>query len=193
MFYVAAATAAAGSISNLLQAKDSGKLAQKQAELALQRLAKVREQQQLASVQDARNTSASLFNLQVQSQNAEAGIKLQAAASDTVGASVQDALSTVQVVTGRQEAQVERDYVIGEEERYRSFINEAQATGQEVDALYRGAINQQRSAALGLVGSVASAVGSEVASDVGKNYADNRLKGQGFSTALSNAFSSYLK
>lgn len=193
MAYLLAAGAAASGVLSLLGSKESGKLAVKQSELALQRLGKLRDQQALQSAQDARNTSAALFNIQVNAEAQASTVKLQSAASDTIGASVSDALSTIDIIADRQDSQERFNYSLAEEERFRSFTNEADATGQEVRATLQGAINSQRSALLGLAVNAAGSAASSAAGDIGKGYANNRLAGQGFTTALTNAFGSYLR
>lgn len=193
MFYLAAAGAGLSAVSGLLQSKEQGKVAIAESKAAIQRLGALRDQLSLQSAQNARNTSAALFNVQVQGEQAESQIRLQSASTDTIGASVQDALSTVAVVTGRQEAAERYNYTAAEEELFRTLSSEARATGQEQRANLSAAINSQRSVALG-IGLKAAATGlGSAGEDIGKNYANNRLGGQGFGTALSNAFSSYLK
>lgn len=193
MFWLMAANAGAGLITGAMQGKAAAKLQEKQAELSMRRLAEFRTQQNLQSAQDARNTSAALFNIQIQNQDAKSQVQLQHASADTVGASVSDALSTVDVVTDRAASQAKRDYVVGEEERYRQFMAESAATGAEIKAGYDNVLQQQRNLGLSTALGLATAVAGDKLEKLGGQYADTKLKGQSITSALSSAFSSYLK
>ena len=194
MFWIGAAVSGATSlIAGGAQAKAQGKIADLQAKQSLQRLAKMQEQQDLQSMQDARNTSATLFNIQIDKQQGQSQIQLQSAATDTIGASVQDALSTVDIITDRQESQAKRDYVVAEEERYRSFMQESTATGQEIQAGYSNAIRTSKSVATSALLGIAGSVAGGALEKAGASYADSALKGKSFTSQLSSAFGSYLK
>ena len=193
MFWLGVANAGAGLITGAMQGKAAAKLQEKQAELSMRRLAEFRTQQNLQSAQDRRNTSAALFNIQVQNQDAKSQVQLQHAAADTVGASVSDALSTVDVVTDRAASQTKRDYVVGEEERLRQFMSESNAVGEEIKAGYDNVLQQQRSLGMSAALGIATAAAGDKLEKLGGEYADSKLKGQSFTSALSTAFGSYLK
>lgn len=204
MVWFAIAAAAVSAASSISGTKESARVASKQADLVLQRLAQIRERQALESSQDARNTSNALFNIRQQNAAEKSNIQLQSAASDTIGASVQDALSTVDVVTGRAEAQAFDEYTTAESERLRVFTNETSAAEAETDSLYEGAIEEQRSALLNIFNQGAKSAASYAGNNAGTAYADSRLQGPvnapnqtqqspAVSTSLGNRFSSYLR
>lgn len=97
MIAYAAAKTILGTREDVKAAKDQNKTAMKQ-------LGKEINQINLSRAVSRQRTGQALFNIQVQGQNALSQVGLQAAASDTVGASVQDAVSTVQLTTDRQKA-----------------------------------------------------------------------------------------
>ncbi|QBP32941.1 internal virion protein [Shigella phage Buco] len=80
------------------------KVAKAQNKTAMTQLGKEINQINLERAASRQRTGQALFNIQIQGQNAMSQVGLQAAASGTVGASVQDAVSTVQIATDRQKA-----------------------------------------------------------------------------------------
>lgn len=93
----------------LLGAFDAGtqqKAAMSQNKAAMTQLAKGITQINLQRTASRQRTAQALYNTQLQSEQAQSQIGLQAAASGTIGASVQDAVSTVNVQSDRQEASI---------------------------------------------------------------------------------------
>lgn len=197
MFYLAAAGFGLSTISNLLQSKEQGKLAIAQSKASIQRLGALKDQLSLQSAQDARNTSAALFNLQQQQSQQESQVQLQSASTGTIGASVQDALSTIAIVTDRQEASEKYNYSAAEEERYRQLSGEASATGKENKANLGAAISAQQNVLVSSALKGASTALGLAGESQGASYADAALKGESYvsnvGTSLTNFYSSYLK
>jgi hypothetical protein len=82
----------------------------------------------LQRAQSRDRTEVSLFNIQQQKLQAQSQVGLQAAASGTMGASVKDAVATVNTVAGRQEAGV-RDQQATQEEGFRLMTDKAVDSG----------------------------------------------------------------
>jgi hypothetical protein len=82
----------------------------------------------LQRAQSRDRTEVSLFNIQQQKLQAQSQVGLQAAASGTMGASVKDAVATVNTVAGRQEASV-RDQQATREEGFRLMTEKAVDSG----------------------------------------------------------------
>lgn len=82
----------------------------------------------LQRAQSRDRTEVSLFNIQQQKLQAQSQVGLQAAASGTMGASVKDAVATVNTVAGRQEASV-RDQQATREEGFRLMAEKAVDSG----------------------------------------------------------------
>ena len=82
----------------------------------------------LQRAQSRDRTEVSLFNIQQQKLQAQSQVGLQAAASGTMGASVKDAVATVNTVAGRQEASV-RDQQATQEEGLRLMTDKAVDSG----------------------------------------------------------------
>lgn len=82
----------------------------------------------LQRAQSRDRTEVSLFNIQQQKLQAQSQVGLQAAASGTMGASVKDAVATVNTVAGRQEASV-RDQQVTQEEGFRLMTEKAVDSG----------------------------------------------------------------
>lgn len=82
----------------------------------------------LQRAQSRDRTEVSLFNIQQQKLQAQSQVGLQAAASGTMGASVKDAVATVNTVAGRQEASV-RDQQATQEEGFRLMTDKAVDSG----------------------------------------------------------------
>ena len=88
----------------LLGSNEEVKVAKAQNKTTMTQLGKQINQINLERAASRQRTGQALFNIQIQGQNAMSQVGLQAAASGTVGASVQDAVSTVQLSTDRQKA-----------------------------------------------------------------------------------------
>lgn len=86
----------------ILGTKEDVKAASQQNKTAMTQLGKEINQINLSRAASRQRTGQALFNIKIQGQNAMSQVGLQAAASGTVGASVQDAVSTVQLTTDRQ-------------------------------------------------------------------------------------------
>ncbi|AOZ65254.1 putative internal virion protein [Klebsiella phage vB_KpnP_KpV48] len=82
----------------------------------------------LQRAQSRDRTEVSLFNIQQQKLQAQSQVGLQASASGTMGASVKDAVATVNAVAGRQEASV-RDQQATQEEGFRLMTDKAVDSG----------------------------------------------------------------
>lgn len=79
------------------------KAAKQQNKTAMSQLGKEINQINLSRAASRQRTGQALFNIQIQGQNAMSQAGLQAAASGTVGASVKDAVSTIQLTVDRQQ------------------------------------------------------------------------------------------
>ena len=73
-------------------------------------------------------TEVALFNVQQQKLQAQSQVGLQAASSGTMGASVKDAIATVNTVAGRQDASI-RDQQATQEEGFRMMSDKAVDSG----------------------------------------------------------------
>ena len=82
----------------------------------------------LQRAQSRDRTEVSLFNIQQQKLQAQSQVGLQAASSGTMGASVKDAVATVNTVAGRQEASV-RDQQATQEEGFRMLVDKTVDSG----------------------------------------------------------------
>lgn len=90
----------------LLETNSEIKVAKAQNRAAMSQLGKQINQVNAQRSQSLRQTSQALFNIDQSAAGAQGQIQLQAAASDTMGASVKDAVSTVNIVRDRQESNV---------------------------------------------------------------------------------------
>ena len=106
---------AGNALLSMGQSKAAVSLAKDQSKIAMRQLAEGLNQLNMQRVQTRQQTSMALFNSKVQGEQARSQVTLQAAASDTIGASVQDAVSTVNVIEGRQEAGIRRSQMAQEE------------------------------------------------------------------------------
>lgn len=108
----------------ILGTREDTKAAMDQNKSAMKQLGKEISQINMSRAVSRQRTGQALFNIQIQGQNAMSQVGLQAAASGTVGASVNDAVSTVQLTTDRQSAgaitQQEQ-----QEEGFRLMVNKA--------------------------------------------------------------------
>ena len=82
----------------------------------------------LQRAQSRDRTEVALFNIQQQKLQAQSQVGLQAAASGTMGASVKDAVATVNTVADRQESRI-RDQQATQEEGYRMMVDKAVDSG----------------------------------------------------------------
>lgn len=88
----------------ILGTNEDVKAAKAQNKSAMGQLGKQISQINLEWAASRQRTSQALFNVQAQGQNARASVELNAAASGTIGASVKDAISTVQLSEDRTRA-----------------------------------------------------------------------------------------
>lgn len=95
---------AAGAAKALLQTNAEIKAAKSQNRAAMTSLGKQINQISLQRAQNLQQTSAALFNIDIAQGQAQGQVQLQSAASGTMGASVKDAVSTVNTVADRQRA-----------------------------------------------------------------------------------------
>lgn len=82
----------------------------------------------LQRAQSRDRTEVALFNVQQQKLQAQSQVGLQAASSGTMGASVKDAVATVNTVAGRQDASI-RDQQATQEEGFRMMSDKAVDSG----------------------------------------------------------------
>lgn len=148
-------------------------------------LAKGISQLNLQRSQSRRQTSAALFNVQQGKQQALSQVGLQAAASDTIGASVRDAVATVNVQTDRQDTAVRAQQLAQEQ----GFFQQAETLIQNARANTPQQSGQDIvfNAALSIAG---EAVGSAVAGGV---LGDNDILGSlgEFGQSLSGTYQSW--
>lgn len=124
-------------------------------------LAKGISQINLQRSQSRTATNAALFNVQQQKQQNLSQVGLQAAASDTIGASIKDAVSTVNVTSGRAEASARANQAAQEE----GFFQQSIALVDNADANTPKQKGQDIvfNAALSLAGSYAGSLGADAA------------------------------
>lgn len=165
----------------ILGTREDVKAAQQQNKTAMAQLGKEINQINLSRAASRQRTGQALFNIQIQGQNAMSQVGLNAAASGTVGASVKDAVSTVQLTTDRQKAgaitQQEQ-----QEEGFRLMVGKAVDTAHAnmdwesgADKLYNNLLQNGMQvaghyAAKGLVGD--DAPDSNKASEPGSAYSN---------------------
>lgn len=139
----------------------------------------------LQRAQSRDRTEVSLFNIQQQKLQAQSQVGLQAAASGTMGASVKDAVATVNTVAGRQEASV-RDQQATQEEGFRLMTDKAVDSGlanMDMEDPYDNMFNS-------LLSVGASAVGKYVGDAASSSDSDSSTPGSG-AAATQNMASSY--
>ncbi|QWT56633.1 putative internal virion protein [Klebsiella phage Kp_Pokalde_001] len=124
----------------------------------------------LQRAQSRDRTEVSLFNIQQQKLQAQSQVGLQAAASGTMGASVKDAVATVNTVAGRQEASV-RDQQATQEEGFRLMTDKAVDSGlanmdmeDPYDKMFNSMLSVGASAVGQYAGNAASSTDSSSAS-----------------------------
>jgi hypothetical protein len=109
------------------------KVAQAQNKAAMSKLGETITQINLQTTASRQKTSQAIFNNQIQTQQALSQVGLQAAASDTVGASVKDAVSTVQISSDRNEVAARRSQAMQEEGFFMQKQNAIQNTRSSMD------------------------------------------------------------
>lgn len=112
MWWVVAAMAAKA----VLGAGSEMKASKAQNTAAMTQLAKGVTQINLNRTASRQRTAQALYNTQLQADQVRSQIGLQSAASDTIGASVQDAVSTVNVQEDRQTSSINRQQAQTEEQ-----------------------------------------------------------------------------
>ena len=112
MWWVVAAMAAKA----VLGAGSEMKASKAQNTAAMTQLAKGVTQINLNRTASRQRTAQALYNTQLQADQVRSQIGLQAAASDTIGASVQDAVSTVNVQEDRQTSSINKQQAQTEEQ-----------------------------------------------------------------------------
>lgn len=112
MWWVVAAMAAKA----VLGAGSEMKASKAQNTAAMTQLAKGVTQINLNRTASRQRTAQALYNTQLQADQVRSQIGLQSAASDTIGASVQDAVSTVNIREDRQTSSINRQQAQTEEQ-----------------------------------------------------------------------------
>lgn len=120
MWWMVAAMAA----KTILGQNAQNEVSMAQNKLAIQNTAKQLNDIAIQRAQSRDRTEVALFNIQQQKLQAQSQVGLQAAASGTMGASVKDAVATVNVVANRQSASVE-DQQATQEEGFRLMSEKA--------------------------------------------------------------------
>ncbi|ALO80734.1 hypothetical protein RCIP0044_00051 [Klebsiella phage RCIP0044] len=139
----------------------------------------------LQRAQSRDRTEVSLFNIRQQKLQAQSQVGLQAAASGTMGASVKDAVATVNTVAGRQEASV-RDQQATQEEGFRLMTDKAVDSGlanMDMEDPYDNMFNS-------LLSVGASAVGQYAGNAASSTDSGSSTPGSG-AAATQNTASSY--
>lgn len=121
-----AAAALAG--SKLLGAGAQVEVSKARNKAVIQQTAKQLNDIALQRAQSRDRTEVSLFNIQQQKLQAQSQVGLQAASSGTMGASVKDAVATVNTVAGRQEASI-LDQQATQEEGFRMLVDKTVDSG----------------------------------------------------------------
>lgn len=187
----------------ILGTREDTKTAVAQNKAAMSQLGKEINQINLERAASRQRTGQALFNIQIQGQNAMSQVGLQAAASGTVGASVNDAVSTVQLTTDRQSAgaitQQEQ-----QEEGFRLMVSKAVDTAHAnmdwesgADKLWNNLLQNGSQiaghyAAKGLVSDSDSPSTSDEGSSTYKNYGYDLWGNKGPSTSGAQSWKSYL-
>lgn len=108
----------------ILGSREENKVAMAQNKTAMQQLGKQISQINLERAANRQRTSQALFNVQAAADTARSQVQLNAAASGTVGASVQDAVSTVNLQEDRNTAGIRSD-LNAREEGFRLLTSKA--------------------------------------------------------------------
>lgn len=188
------------------------KAAKEQNKTAMSQLGKEINQINLQRAQSQRQTAQALFNIDKASASAQSQVQLQAASSGTMGASVKDAVSTVNIAFDRQESSVYQQQD-AQMEQYRLATQRAvdntynqmdwqsgrdKLWNQVMSAAGQGMGSMAGNAASSMGGSgsaagVSSAAGSDSISSAGSNNYGYDLWGrQAGSSASSTSWKSYL-
>ena len=157
------------------------KAAKQQNKTAMSQLGKEINQINLSRAASRQRTGQALFNIQIQGQNAMSQAGLQAAASGTVGASVKDAVSTIQLTVDRQQqgaiSQQEQ-----QEEGFRLMVSKAVDTAHANMDWESGADKLWNN----LMGSATSMMGQMAAKGVTAGGENNSPGSEAPSTAYKN-------
>lgn len=144
----------------------------------------------LQRAQSRDRTEVALFNIQQQKLQAQSQVGLQAAASGTMGASVKDAVATVNTVAGRQESSI-RDQQATQEEGYRMMVDKAVDSGlanMDLESGYDKVFN----AALSFGGQILGEyVGNQLSETTPEPSASNSASAGTGAMATQNTASSY--
>ena len=122
----------------------------------------------LQRAQSRDRTEVALFNVQQQKLQAQSQVGLQAAASGTMGASVKDAVATVNTVADRQISGI-RSQQATQEEGYRMMVDKAVDSGLANMDLESG-YDKMFNAALGFGGQL---LGQYVGNELSKSTSDS--------------------
>ena len=159
--YVAAAAS-----KSLLSAWDAGsqmKVAKAQNKAAMSKLGETITQINLQTAASRQKTSQAIFNNQIQTQQALSQVGLQATASDTVGASVKDAVSTVQIYSDRNEVAARRSQAMQEEGFFMQKQSAIQNTRASMD--WESGSDKLFNNVISVVGQVAGKAAVDFAAD----------------------------
>lgn len=122
----------------------------------------------LQRAQSRDRTEVALFNIQQQKLQAQSQVGLQAAASGTMGASVKDAVATVNTVADRQVSGI-RSQQATQEEGYRMMVDKAVDSGLANMDLESG-YDKMFNAALGFGGQL---LGQYIGNELSKSTPDS--------------------
>lgn len=165
MWWVVSAMAAKAIMGQSAQIE----LSKERNKAVIQQTAKQLNDIALQRAQSRDRTEVSLFNIQQQKLQAQSQVGLQASASGTMGASVKDAVATINTVAGRQESGV-RSKQATQEEGFRLMTEKAVDDGianmdmeDPYDKMFNAALNVGASAAGQYAGNAASSAGGAAA------------------------------
>lgn len=161
-----AAAALAG--SKLLGAGAQIEVSKARNKAAIQQTAKQLNDIALQRAQSRDRTEVALFNVQQQKLQARSQVDLQAAASGTMGASVKDAVATVNTVADRQISGI-RSQQATQEEGYRMMVDKAVDSGLANMDLESG-YDKMFNAALGFGGQL---LGQYIGNELSKSTPDS--------------------
>ena len=161
-----AAAALAG--SKLLGAGAQIEVSKARNKAVIQQTAKQLNDIALQRAQSRDRTEVALFNVQQQKLQAQSQVGLQAAASGTMGASVKDAVATVNTVADRQVSGI-RSQQATQEEGYRMMVDKAVDSGLANMDLESG-YDKMFNAALGFGGQL---LGQYIGNELSKSTPDS--------------------
>lgn len=161
-----AAAALAG--SKLLGAGAQIEVSKARNKAVIQQTAKQLNDIALQRAQSRDRTEVALFNIQQQKLQAQSQVGLQAAASGTMGASVKDAVATVNTVADRQVSGI-RSQQATQEEGYRMMVDKAVDSGLANMDLESG-YDKMFNAALGFGGQL---LGQYIGNELSKSTPDS--------------------